>query len=276
MAYAGAMTGLEEIDTGSPKLRHWRDAGVAIISFDDPESRNAVGYDLRPILRATIDSIAADNSVRCLLLTGEGDTFCAGGNAKAMGTQEQPPLETRIRQIRFESEVVAVIHEMPKPSIAALPGAAAGAGFSLALACDLRIASEQAFLLTAFKRLGLPGDFGGSWLLTQLVGSARARELYYLSPKVGAEQALAWGLFNRVVPKERLREEALAWARELAEGPPVAYRYMKENLGRAQHEGLRTCIAEEAVRQCWAGETQDFKEAARAFVGKRKPVFEGR
>jgi 2-(1,2-epoxy-1,2-dihydrophenyl)acetyl-CoA isomerase len=270
------MSTSEEIDTGSPHLRHWRNGGVAIVSFDDAESRNALGYDLRPIFRRTIDAIALDDEVRCLLLTGEGNAFCAGGNAKAMATSEQPPLEGRVRRIQWESEVVAVLHEMPKPTVAALPGAAAGAGFSLALACDLRIASEQAFLLTAFKRIGLPGDFGGSWLLTQLVGPAKARELYFLSPRVQADEALALGLVNRVVPHGELRSEALAWAHALAEGPPVAYRLMKENLNRSQEGSLRECIAEEALRQCWAGETADFKEATRAFVEKRKPKFEGR
>lgn len=270
------MQGLTEIDTGSPKLRHWQGDGIAVVSFDDPESRNALGYDLRPVFRRTIDRVAADDAVRCLLLTGEGDSFCAGGNAKAMASDEQPPLEGRIRRIQWESEVAAVIHEMPKPSLAALPGAAAGAGFSLALACDLRIASERAFLITAFKRLGLPGDFGGSWLLTELVGPARARELYYLSRRVPAEEALALGLVNRVVPHDGLRDEALCLARELAGGPPVAYRLMKENLNRAQRGSLRECIAEEAIRQCWAGESEDFKEATRAFVEKRKPSFRGR
>ena len=269
------MTKHQELETGSPHLRYWRDGAVAIVSFDDAESRNALGYDLPPVFRRTIDRVAVDDEVRCLLLTGEGDAFCAGGNAKAMATTEQPPLEGRVRRIQWESEVVAVLHEMPKPTVAALPGAAAGAGFSVALACDLRIASDRAFLITAFKRIGLPGDFGGSWLLSQLVGPAKARELYYFSPRVMAEEALSLGLVNRVVPHASLRQEALAWAHELADGPPVAYRLMKENFNRSQEGTLRECIAEEALRQCWAGETADFKEATRAFVDKRKPKFEG-
>ena len=270
------MVEVRELETGSPQLRFRIEAGVGVVTLDDPASRNALGAELRPVLRRTLDRVAEDDAIRCLLLTGAGEAFCSGGNAKAMATDEQPPLAERIRAIGWESEASAVIHEMPKPSIAALPGAAAGAGFSLALACDLRIAAERAFLVTSFARLGLPGDFGGSWLLTQLVGPARARELYYFSPRVSARDALAMGLVNRVVEDERLPEEALAWARELAEGPPVAYRMMKENLNRALVEDLRSCIAEEAKRQCWAGETQDFAEAARAFVEKRKPRFRGR
>jgi 2-(1,2-epoxy-1,2-dihydrophenyl)acetyl-CoA isomerase len=235
------------------------------------------------MLSELVSSLAAarrDRQVRAIVLTGAGRAFCAGGNAKAMATatakDEQPPLEARIRAIRFESEVVAVIHEMAKPSIAALPGAAAGAGFSLALACDLRIAAESASMVTAFKRLGLPGDFGGSWLLTQLVGPARARELYFTSRKLSAAECEQMGLVNRVVPDALLMDQAMALARELAEGPPIAYRWMKDNLNRAQHASLRSCLAEEAERQCWAAETADFREATRAFVEKRAPRFEGR
>jgi len=270
------MSELQEFETGSPKLRFQFQSGVAVVTLDDPESRNALGADLRPVLRRTLDRVAEDDDVRCLLLTGAGEAFCSGGNAKSMATDEQPPLEARIRAIAWESEASALIHEMPKPSIAALPGPAAGAGFSLALACDLRIAAERAFLVTSFARLGLPGDFGGSWLLTQLVGPARARELYFFSPRVSSRDALSMGLVNRVVEDERLPAEALAWALELAEGPPVAYRMMKANLNRALVADLRSCIAEEAQRQCWAGETRDFAEAARAFVEKRRPHFQGR
>ncbi|MCH2173855.1 enoyl-CoA hydratase [Myxococcota bacterium] len=270
------MSDAEQIDTGSEKLLLSLDDGVGVLTFNDPGNRNPIGYDLRPVVRETVGRVARDDRIRCLLLTGAGQAFSAGGNAKAMASQEQPPLEERIRGIQWESEASALLHEMPKPTVAALPGPAAGAGFSLALACDLRIAGESAFLLPAFKRLGLPGDFGGSWLLTQLVGPAKARELYFFSPRISAVECLELGLVNRVVPDEALAEEAMAWARELAQGPPVAYRWMKENLNRALHADLRTCIAEEAQRQCWAAETEDFSEATRAFVEKRAPRFQGR
>ncbi len=273
---AGMNAKSRDWETGSPKLLCRVEGGVAVVTLNDPDNRNPLGYDLRPLLRTLIDRIALDTRVRCLLLTGAGKAFCAGGNAKAMAMDEQPPLEERIRTIRFESEVIAVIHEMPKPSIAALPGPAAGAGFALALACDLRIAAESASMSTAFKRLGLPGDFGGSWLLTQLVGPARARELYFTSRRVSAAECERIGLVNRVVPDADLMEQAMAFARELAEGPPIAYRWMKDNLNRAQDGSLRRCLAEEAERQCWAAETEDFREGVRAFVERRPPRFQGR
>ncbi|MCA9509675.1 MAG: enoyl-CoA hydratase-related protein [Myxococcota bacterium] len=274
---AGADAPERDVDTGSAKLRlRIAEDGVATLTFDDPENRNPLGYDLRPVFRRAVDLVAADDAVRCLVLTGAGRAFCAGGNAKAMATQEQPPLEERIRAIRSESEAVAVLHEMPKPVVAALPGAAAGAGFAIALAADVRIAAESAFLVAAFAKLGLPGDFGGSWLLTQLVGPAKAREIYFGGERLDARACLALGLFNRVVPDAELQTAARAWARELAAGPPVALRMMKANLNRALHADLRTCIAEEAERQCWAAETDDFREATRAFAEKRAPVFRGR
>lgn len=270
------MPEVRDVETGSEKILCRIEDGVAVVTLNDPENRNPLGYDTRPVLRATIDRIAHDDQVRCLLLTGAGDAFCAGGNAKAMASDEQPPLEGRIRQIRYESEVVAIIHEMEKPTIAALPGPAAGAGFSLALACDLRIASETAFMVTAFGRLGLPGDFGGTWLLTQLVGPARARELYFTSRRVMAPECERIGLVNRVVPAVELQAEAMDLARQLADGPPIAFRWMKDNLNRALESDLRSCLREEAERQCWAAETEDFREATQAFVEKRKPVFRGR
>jgi enoyl-CoA hydratase/carnithine racemase len=270
------MSDSREIETGSEKVLCRSEDGVAIVTLNDPENRNPLGYDTRPVLRETIERIAHDDEIRCLLLTGAGEAFCAGGNAKAMATDEQPPLEDRIRRIRYESEVVALIHEMPKPSIAALPGPAAGAGFSLALACDLRIASENAFMVTAFGKLGLPGDFGGTWLLTQLVGPARARELYFTSRRIDAVECERIGLVNRVVAADVLRDEAMTLARQLAAGPPIAFRWMKDNLNRALHSDLRSCLKEEAERQCWAAETEDFKEATQAFVARRKPQFRGR
>jgi enoyl-CoA hydratase/carnithine racemase len=265
-----------ELSTGSEKVRLAIEDAVAIVTLDDPENRNPIGGEVRPALRRAIDRVAEDRDVRCLLLTGAGRAFSAGGNTKAMAGGRQPPLGERLRSIKWESAVSAVIFEMDKPSIAALPGPAAGAGFSLALACDLRIAAQSAFMTTSFIRIGLPGDYGGSWLLTQLVGPAKARELYYTSPRIPADECLRLGLVNRVVPDEALHAEALALARELAAGPPLALRYMKQNLNRALRADLRSCIEAESERQCEVAETEDFLEAARAFVERRKPVFKGR
>jgi enoyl-CoA hydratase/carnithine racemase len=267
----------EDLARGRELVGLARAGAVPILTLCDPENRNPIGGEVRPALRRALDRVAADRSLRCLLLTGAGKAFSAGGNTKAMASGgRQPGLDERIRAIKWESAASLVIHEMDKPSIAALPGPAAGAGFSLALACDLRIAAQSAFLTTSFLRIGLSGDYGGTWFLTRLVGPARARELYYTSRRVPADECLQLGLVNRVVPDGDLERESLALAHELAAGPPLALRYMKQNLNRALEADLRACIDAESERQCELAETEDFREAARAFVERRPPVFKGR
>jgi 2-(1,2-epoxy-1,2-dihydrophenyl)acetyl-CoA isomerase len=165
---------------------------------------------------------------------------------------------------------------MPKPTLAALPGPAAGAGFSLALACDMRVMASTAIMTTAFARVGFSGDYGGTYFLTQLVGSAKARELYFLSDRVSAEEALRLGLANWVVDPEQLQAKTLEVARRLANGPTVAYRYMKENLNRAMSGEVEDCLDLEATHHVHCGQTEDHREATKAFVDKREPVFKGR
>jgi 2-(1,2-epoxy-1,2-dihydrophenyl)acetyl-CoA isomerase len=193
----------------------------------------------------------------------------AGGGA--------PSLEGRIQSLLDdELDVSAALYEMPKPTIAALPGAAAGAGLSIALACDLRIAAESAVLTTAFAKIGFSGDYGGSWFLSRLVGTARARELYFLADRIDAKEAERLGIVNRVVPDAAIADEAFALARRIAAGPPIAHRYIKENLNRALVADLRTCLAGEAAGMVRTGLTEDNHEGIRSFVEKRDPVFRGR
>jgi 2-(1,2-epoxy-1,2-dihydrophenyl)acetyl-CoA isomerase len=165
---------------------------------------------------------------------------------------------------------------MPKPTIAMIPGPAAGAGLSLALACDLRYAVEGAKLTTAFAKVGFAGDYGGTWFLTRLVGSAKARELYFLSDVITAEEGERLGIINAVFSADQLEPEVMAIAERLASGPTVAYRYMKENLIRAVHGELGECLDMEAAHHIHTGQTEDHREAAQAFVEKREPVFKGR
>jgi 2-(1,2-epoxy-1,2-dihydrophenyl)acetyl-CoA isomerase len=165
---------------------------------------------------------------------------------------------------------------MPKPTIAALPGAAAGAGLSLALACDLRIMSTNAIMTTAFARVGFSGDYGGTYFMTQLLGAARARQLYFLSERVSAEEALSLGLTNWVVEPDELADKTLEIATRLATGPTVAYRYIKENLNRAMAGDMDDCLDLEVTHHVHAAFTEDHREAAQAFVEKREPRFKGR
>ena len=277
---AGATDRIEAeriVDTGSDTLLCRVVSRVAVVTLNRPESRNALSMELKEALQRTVDALERDDDVGCLLLTGAGPAFCSGGDTKSMAAQGRPPsMEDRQKQLRWEHRLPARLHELAKPVVAALPGAAAGAGFSLALACDLRIAAESAFLMTSFSRLGLSGDYGGTWFLTQLVGTARARELYFTNRRVPAAECLTLGLVNRVVPDAALQAEAFAWCREIAAGPPVAHRFMKANLNRAQAADLRTCLDYEADRMVRGAMTEDYQEAVAAFAEKRPPVFRGR
>ena len=199
-----------------------------------------------------------------------------GGDGGSSGKQ-RPSLDEAIHNQRLSQRNTAGrIYTMPKPVIASLPGAAAGAGLSLALACDLRIAAENAVITTAFGRVGFSGDYGGTWFLTQLVGPAKARELYFLPERIDAKQAESLGLVNWVVPADALEEKTRELAQRLANGPTLAYRYMKENLNRALTGELRECMDLEVYHHQSMGRTEDHREAARAFVEKRDPVFKGR
>ncbi len=253
--------------------------GVAVLTLNRPDRLNAMSPAMLDAMLDALPRLADDGSVGVVVLTGAGRGFCAGGDVKDMAEGREfggDTLEEKASALRSRMEVSRWLHEMPKPTIAMVRGAAAGAGLSLAMACDLRIAGDSARFAPAFARVGYSGDFGGSFFLTRLVGTAKARELYYTADILGAEQALALGLANRVVPDARLEEETMALARKLAGGPRVALRYMKRNMNAAESGSLKELLDLEAWHHTRCGMTEDHREAARAFVEKREPVFRGR
>jgi len=254
-----------------------REDGVGIVTLNRPDRLNAMNTELGDLLRDRLREAAADRDVRCVVITGAGRAFCAGGDVTRMvGETEEPTFEESVAQGDERHGVVMLLHEMRKPVIAMVNGAAAGAGLSLAMGCDLRIAGAGARFTTAFMRIGYSGDYGGTWLLTQLVGTAKARELYFTAELLGADEALKIGLVNRVVPDEELRDATMTLARQLASGPSVAYGYMKDNLNLSQYARLADVVRAETRAQRRTGDTEDHKEGARAFVEKRPPVFRGR
>jgi len=259
--------------------------GVLVLTLNRPERLNALNP---PLMRALVEATRAaaeDDQVGAVVVRGAGRGFCAGGDVRAMAGVRQgspeanaPPetLEGRVAWLRENVECVRLLHRMPKPTIAMVHGAAAGAGLGIAAACDLRIAAEGAVFLTAFAKVGFSGDYGGSYFLTSLLGPGKARELYFLGDKIDAAEALRIGLVNRVVPEGRLEAETLGLARKLAAGPRVAFRYMKRNLNAAEQGRLEDLLDLEALHHSLTGMTEDHREAARAFVEKREPVFKGR
>jgi 2-(1,2-epoxy-1,2-dihydrophenyl)acetyl-CoA isomerase len=269
------------IDTGSDHLLASVDEGVATITLNRPESRNAMTGKMLGALARVLAQCEMDAAVKCLVLTGAGKGFCAGGDVKGMAAggavSDDITVDEAIHRQRVSQRATAgKLFTMPKPTIAALPGAAAGAGLSLALACDLRIMSTNAIMTTAFARVGFSGDYGGTYFMTQLLGAARARELYFLSERVSAEEALSLGLTNWVVEPDELADKTLEIATRLATGPTVAYRYIKENLNRAMAGDMDDCLDLEVTHHVHAAFTEDHREAAQAFVEKREPRFKGR
>jgi len=274
-----ATTAARRIDTGTEELLCELRDRVAVITLNRPQARNALSDQLSPALREMIRWCGDEAEVGAVLITGAGTAFCAGGDVKGMGSSSNPAkrdwsFEQRVadlqdRQRRLTGALVA----LRKPSVAALPGPAAGAGLSIALACDLRIAAESAFISTGYVRVGLSGDYGITWLLAQLVGRGRASELMLLAEKVDAPRCASLGLFNRVVPDARLQDEAFALARRLAHGPALAQALIKDNLDDAATLAFAAALDLEAERLIRASLDPDHAEAVRAFVDKRAPNF---
>jgi 2-(1,2-epoxy-1,2-dihydrophenyl)acetyl-CoA isomerase len=260
-------------------------AGVATLTMNRPQARNAMSGEMMSALHEALPRLAADKKVRCVVLTGAGGAFCAGGDVKGFASQAGEggggerggfDLEGRTLGLRTGMELSRLLHEMPKPTLAAIPGPAAGAGFSLALACDLRIALDTAKLTTAFSKVGLSGDYGGSFFLPYIVGQARARELYFSAKVVSGREALDMGLVSRIADAAEFDEAVGAFAAELAALPTIAVGYMKQNLNAAYGGSLSDTFDREALHMVRCFMTDDHKGAARAFVEKRAPEFNGR
>ena len=266
-----------EIDTGTSELLCRLEERVAVVTLNKPKKKNALGDILTPALRKILLTLEADERVGCVMITGAENAFCAGGDVSEMGSGP-------VKAPRSDKEVVAEliekqetltlrIHELEKITVAALPGVAAGAGLSIALACDLRVACESAFVTTAFKNVGLSGDYGASWFLPRLVGLAQAKELFYTADRVPANRCLELGIFNRVFPDETFHSDAFAFARGLANGPSMAYARMKQHLNASQQQSLRETLAMEAEHMIASMRSGEAREAISAFVEKRPPRF---
>ena len=258
--------------------------GVATLTMNRPEARNALSGEMMAGLQEAIPRLGQDPRVRALVLTGAGDAFCAGGDVKGFartpsGSQaprERPSFGQRVLGLRNSTEMIRWLHEMPKPTLAAIPGPAAGGGLSFALACDLRIAVETAFLTTAFAKIGLSGDYGGTFFLPHLVGAAKARELYFLSDRIPAREAQRLGLVNEVFTPDEYDAGVAAYARRLADLPTAAIGHMKKNLNAAERGSLSEVLDLEATHMTLSFDSSDHHRSAAAFVRKEPPVFRGR
>ncbi|HEY7270760.1 MAG TPA: enoyl-CoA hydratase-related protein [Dehalococcoidia bacterium] len=260
--------------------------GVGLITLNRPDSLNALTGEMFAGLGGYLDDCERDAAVRCVALTGAGRAFCAGGDVKAMAAAasggargESSVAETLERwaaELRHWHDATSLrLHTMPKPVVAIVNGHATGAGMALALACDVRLCSDRARFGTAFRNVGLSGDFGLSYFLPLVAGTGRARELFFTAEVIDAAKALEYGIANRVFEHDSLTDEALAFCAALAAGPTGAFGRMKANLNLAESGSLQAVLDQEAFSQRLNRLSADHKEAAAAFVEKRQPQFRG-
>lgn len=265
-----------EIDSGTEELLAETRGRVAVLTLNRPRSRNALSKSLSSALGLMLRQFEEDPKIGAILITGAGGSFCAGGDVKNMGQTDVADLtfDERVADLRAsQRNVWGALVAVRKPTVAAIPGAAAGAGLALALACDIRIASQSAVFITAYARVALSGDCGIAWLLTRLVGFSRTRELLFLSERLDMQRAETLGLVSRVVLDEDLQNQSLALATLLAEGPTFAYGRMKDNLDHALNARFQESMDFEAVNLIRTEMSSDHQEGVRAFAEKRKPRF---
>lgn len=270
----------DQASTTSEDLLVDLEDGVLTLTLNRPQARNAFTPAMLAQLGDALREAELNRDVGCVVLTGSGGAFCAGGDVKAMaavhasGAPIDPIVRMETQKISHRNTSLR-LYEMSVPTIASLPGAAAGAGFSMSLACDMRIAADTAVMTSAFSKVGLSGDYGGTYLLTQLVGTAKARELYYLADRIDMGEAHRLGIVNWVVPAADLEAETKKLAKRLAAGPRLAHRMIKDNMNKALNASFAQCLDNESANLAPLRETNDHKEAAAAFAEKRKPVFTG-
>jgi enoyl-CoA hydratase/carnithine racemase len=248
---------------------------IATITLNRPEAKNAFSPEMIRLWREFLERAAADNDVRVLVLTGNGDTFCSGGDIRDMAEGRLKSWDMKRFLWDGVHRIVLAMEDLDKPVIAAINGAAMGAGLDMALMCDLRLCSDRARLAESYIMMGLvPGD-GGAFFLPRVIGIPKAMELLLTGDVLTPDEAAAIGLVNRVVPHDALLKEATKLGRKIAERAPLAVRMMKRAVYQGQTSSLRGHLDYISSQLSLLSETKDHQEAARAFLEKRKPVFKG-
>jgi len=276
------MKNISELETGTRQLLAHIHGKVGILTLNRPEAKNALSDELTPALRKKIAELNEDKRVTSLIITGTGDAFCAGGDVKSMnssedkGWTEEKTEEETIKDLQQKQiTLTAALYNFTKPTIAVLPGAAAGAGLSIALSCDFRFASDNAFAVAGYGRIALTGDYGITWLLTKLIGPSKSKDMLFSNRKINAEEGFKLGIFDKIFKYEDLLKDSLEYAKLVGSFSPLAIKAMKKNINNSAEINLVEALDQEAIDLIKVSKSKDHKEGVSAFVEKRKPSFTG-
>ena len=248
------------------------DDGIATITLNRPAAYNTLSVEMLDVLPVLLGQLRDDDNTRCIILTGAGEkAFCAGGDISGL-VSGSAGIDKKALSEKLSgwAQSARLLREIPKPTLAMINGAVAGAGLALALACDFRIASRNAHFTTAFSKLAMSGDFGGSYFLSQIVGTAKARELYYFSERVGSEEALRIGLINWLVDYDDLADSTLELAKKLALMPALTAAFIKQNMNDSLSDDIATLIEKESYRMIESAMSEETQQAATAFFSRSK------
>src|SRR5713226_1198022 len=271
------MSNTPQAAPSTPVLLEGKHDGIATLVMNRPDRMNALNNELGVAMDEALGRIAADPDVRVVVITGAGRAFCAGGDLGALGKGRQTGATHELEPLlRAGMQMVLKMRTMPQPVIAAVNGAAAGAGMNVALAADIRIAAEEATFGQNFAKVGLFPDYGGTYFLPQLAGPAKAAELFYTGEMIDAKTALSLGIVNHVVPGAQLEAEVKLLAQKIALGPPLAIRAVKRTLFGSEQKELAQALEQEVQEQVRCYLSEDCSEGIRAFFDKRPPKFQGK
>ena len=275
------MNTINHLETGTKQLLAQIENNIITITLNRPEAKNALSENLTPFLRKILKSVKKDKSIRLLIITGNGDAFCAGGDIKSMNinkkNKNQITSNKKIKNLQKKQlELTGTLYSLKIPTIAILKGVAAGAGLSLALACDLRIATTNTFIISGYSKIGLSGDYGITWLLAKITNTSIAKEIMFTNRRISAQEAKSLGIFNQVYSKNLLAKKMKEILNNIVNGSPESINLIKNNINNSMHYSFKKALNKEAINLVKSALTEDHKEAIKAFIEKRKPIFKGK